>query len=29
VLRDGMAHAPMRAGHGVSFDWNGLSRLAA
>jgi len=29
MLQDGMAHAPTRAGHGVSFDWNGLNKLAA
>jgi L-alanine-DL-glutamate epimerase-like enolase superfamily enzyme len=29
VLEDGKALAPTRAGHGVNFDWKGLSQLAA
>jgi L-alanine-DL-glutamate epimerase-like enolase superfamily enzyme len=29
VLADGKAQAPSRPGHGVSFDWKGLDRLAA
>jgi L-alanine-DL-glutamate epimerase-like enolase superfamily enzyme len=29
VIEQGMAVAPTRPGHGVSFDWNGLARLAA
>jgi L-alanine-DL-glutamate epimerase-like enolase superfamily enzyme len=29
VLQDGVAHAPLRAGHGVNFDWNGLNKLSA
>jgi L-alanine-DL-glutamate epimerase-like enolase superfamily enzyme len=28
VLNQGMAIAPMRAGHGVNFDWKALARLA-
>lgn len=28
VLENGMALAPARPGHGVNFDWNGLSALA-
>jgi L-alanine-DL-glutamate epimerase-like enolase superfamily enzyme len=28
TLKEGMAIAPMRPGHGVSFDWKGLSRLS-
>jgi L-alanine-DL-glutamate epimerase-like enolase superfamily enzyme len=27
TLKDGMAVAPLRAGHGINFDWKGLSRL--
>jgi L-alanine-DL-glutamate epimerase-like enolase superfamily enzyme len=29
VLEDGKAIAPMREGHGVDFDWNGLAKVAA
>jgi L-alanine-DL-glutamate epimerase-like enolase superfamily enzyme len=29
MLEDGMAIAPTRGGHGVSFDWNGLNKLSA
>jgi L-alanine-DL-glutamate epimerase-like enolase superfamily enzyme len=29
MLQDGLAHAPTRPGHGVSFDWAGLNKLAA
>ena len=28
VLEQGMALAPMRPGHGISFDWKGLAQLA-
>ena len=28
VLDQGMALAPMRPGHGIAFDWNGLAQLA-
>ena len=28
MLADGMAHAPLRAGHGVSFDRSGLNKLS-
>jgi L-alanine-DL-glutamate epimerase-like enolase superfamily enzyme len=28
ILEQGMAIAPMRPGHGVSFDWNALAELA-
>ena len=28
VLEDGLALAPMRPGHGMTFDWNGLAKLA-
>jgi L-alanine-DL-glutamate epimerase-like enolase superfamily enzyme len=28
VLDQGMALAPMRPGHGITFDWNGLAKLA-
>jgi L-alanine-DL-glutamate epimerase-like enolase superfamily enzyme len=28
VLDQGMALAPSRAGHGISFDWKGLVQLA-
>jgi L-alanine-DL-glutamate epimerase-like enolase superfamily enzyme len=27
VLEDGLALAPMRPGHGMTFDWNGLTKL--
>ena len=29
TLENGMALAPSRPGHGIAFDWNGLSRLIA
>jgi L-alanine-DL-glutamate epimerase-like enolase superfamily enzyme len=29
VLQDGLALAPDRIGHGISFDWDGLAKLAA
>ncbi|MGY4235159.1 L-alanine-DL-glutamate epimerase-like enolase superfamily enzyme [Bradyrhizobium sp. USDA 4449] len=29
LLEDGKALAPDRAGHGISFDWKGLAKLAA
>jgi L-alanine-DL-glutamate epimerase-like enolase superfamily enzyme len=29
VLEDGKAIAPMRQGHGVNFDWNGLAKVTA
>ncbi len=29
TVRDGMAIAPERVGHGLTFDWNGLGRTAA
>jgi hypothetical protein len=29
VLEDGKALAPARPGHGISFDWKGLAKLAA
>jgi len=28
VLDQGMALAPTRPGHGISFDWKGLAQLA-
>jgi len=28
VLEQGMASAPMRPGHGITFDWKGLAQLA-
>ena len=28
VLQDGLALAPDRMGHGISFDWNGLAKLS-
>ena len=28
VLEDGLALAPMRPGHGMTFDWSGLAKLA-
>src|SRR5215813_14258221 len=28
TLRDGMAVAPLRPGHGINFDWSGLAQLA-
>jgi L-alanine-DL-glutamate epimerase-like enolase superfamily enzyme len=29
VLEQGMAVAPTRAGHGVTFDWSGLAKVAS
>jgi L-alanine-DL-glutamate epimerase-like enolase superfamily enzyme len=29
VLQDGLALAPDRIGHGISFDWDGLAKLSA
>jgi L-alanine-DL-glutamate epimerase-like enolase superfamily enzyme len=29
VLEDGKALAPARPGHGINFDWKGLSALSA
>jgi L-alanine-DL-glutamate epimerase-like enolase superfamily enzyme len=29
TLEQGMAVAPLRPGHGVNFDWNGLAKLSA
>ena len=29
VLRDGRAHAPMRPGHGIAFDWQALEGVRA
>ena len=29
VLQDGMALVPLRPGHGISFDWPALAKLAA
>jgi L-alanine-DL-glutamate epimerase-like enolase superfamily enzyme len=29
VLHEGLAQAPDRPGHGITFDWNGLDRLTA
>ena len=28
TIEQGMALAPMRPGHGISFDWKGLAALA-